>query len=67
MTGIDHLHIEAKTLKVEEHLGMLCSQLLEASLQQDHVCVPIVSDDSDTKEKRQMLHIAFLAYIEDLL
>ena len=25
MTGIDDLHAEAKSLKVEDHLGMLCS------------------------------------------
>ena len=32
MTTIDHLHTEAKTLKVDKHLGMLCSQFLAASL-----------------------------------
>ena len=37
MTAIDHIHSEAKTLKVEEHIGLLCSQFLAVNNQPEHV------------------------------
>ena len=33
MTAIDHLHTEAKVLKVVEHLSVLCAQHLATCLQ----------------------------------
>ena len=67
MTAIDHLHTEAKTLKVEEHLNLLCSQFLATSLQSDHASFPIVTADSGPRRKKQSLQTAFSDQISDLL
>ncbi|MEL6803865.1 MAG: reverse transcriptase domain-containing protein, partial [Bacteroidota bacterium] len=67
MTPIDHLHTEAKTLKVEEHLNLLCSQFLATCMQPDHASFPIVTADSGLRKKTQSLQTAFSDQISDLL
>ena len=67
MTAIDHLHTEAKALKVKEHLRMLCSQALATSLQPEHASFPIVTADSGPRNKKDTLQSGFLDQVEDLL
>ena len=67
MTPIDHLHTEAKTLKVDEHLKMLCSQHLATCLQPNHVSLPIVSSDSGPRRKKQTLQTYLGDQVNDLL
>ena len=67
MTDIDHLHTEAKTLKVGEHLKMLCSQFLATCLQPNHVSFPIVNADSGPRRIKQSLQTGFRDQIDDLL
>ncbi len=38
MTGIDHLHTEAKMMKVKPHCSMLSKHYLLATQKQDHPC-----------------------------
>ena len=59
MTGIDDLHAEAKMLKVEDHLRMLCSQHLATCLQPSHASFPAVTADSGPREIRQTLQRSF--------
>ena len=59
MTGKDDLHAEAKILKVEDHLRMLCSQFLASCLQPGHVSFPIVTADSGPREMKQTLQRSF--------
>ena len=59
MTGIDDLHAEVRTLKVEDHLRMLCSQFLATCLQPNHVSLPIVTADSGPREMKQTLQRSF--------
>ena len=67
MTPIDHLHTESKTLKVEEHLNMLCSQFLATCLHSNHASLPIVTADPGPRRKKQSLQTAFSDQINDLL
>ena len=59
MSGIDDLHAEAKMLKVEDHLRMLCSQFLATCLQPGHPSLPIVTADSGPREQKQTLQKCF--------
>ena len=59
MTGIDDLHAEAKMLKVEDHLRMLCSQALATCLQPGHASFSTVTADSGPREIRQTLQRSF--------
>ena len=67
MSAIDHLHAEAKMLKVDEHLDMLCSQFLATCLQPGHASYPVVTADSGPRRKKETLQTAFLGQIEHLL
>ena len=59
MTGIDDLHAEARTLKVEDHLRMLCSQFLATCLQPNHASLPIVTADPGPRDMKQTLQKSF--------
>ena len=59
MSGIDDLHAEAKMLKVEDHLRMLCSQFLATCLQPEHPSLPIVTADSGPREMKKTLQRCF--------
>ena len=67
MTPVDHLHTEAKILKVDEHLKMLCSQFLATCLQPNHASFPIVTADSGPRRKKQSLQMGFSDQVNDLL
>ena len=67
MTALDHLHAETKTLKVDEHLRMLCTQFLATCLQPGHVSFPIVTADSGPRRMKHTLQTAYLDQIGDLL
>ena len=67
MTPIDHLHTEAKVLKVDEHLKLLCSQHLATCLQPNHVSLPIVTADSGPRRMKQSLQTGFRDQVNDLL
>ena len=59
MSGIDDLHAEARMLKVEDHLSMLCSQFLATCLQPGHPSLPIVTADSGPREMKKTLQRCF--------
>ena len=67
MTPIDHLHTEARVLKVDEHLKLLCSQHLATCLQPNHVSLPIVTADSGPRRMKQSLKTGFRDQVNDLL
>ena len=67
MTPIDHLHTEAKVLKVDEHLKMLCSQHLATCLQPNHISFPIVTADSGPRRMKQSLQTHSGDQVNDLL
>ena len=67
MTPVDHLHAEAKVLKVGEHLKMICSQFLATCLQPHHASFPIVTADSGPSRKKQSLQSGFSDQVNDLL
>ena len=67
MTPIDHLHAEARVLRVGEHLSMLCSQYLATCLKPDHVAFSTVTADSGPKSKKQTLQLSFGDQVSDLL
>ena len=67
MTPMDHLNTEAKVLKVEEHLKMLCSQFLATCLQPHHASFPIVTVDSGPWRKKKSLQSGFSDQVSDLL
>ena len=54
MSGIDDLHAEAKILKGEDHLRMICSQFLITWLQTGHPSFYIVTADSGPREKKTL-------------
>ena len=55
MSKIDHLHTEARILKVKEHLEMLCAQFLASCLHPLHPSYPIVTADSGPRRKKETL------------
>ena len=59
MTGIDALHAESKTLKVENHLRMLCSQFLATCLKPDYASLPIVTADLGPRDMKQIFQKNF--------
>merc|ERR1719376_1136123 len=67
MTPVDHLHVEAKVLKVDEHLKMLCSQYLASSLQPDHASFSVVTADSGPRRKKATLQRSFADQVSHLL
>ena len=67
MTPIDHLHTEAKVLKVDEHLRLICSQYLATCLQPNHVSLPIVTADSGPRRMKLSLQTGFSDQVNDLL
>ena len=67
MTHIDDLHAEAKELKVDEHLKMLCSQFLATCLQPHHASFPIVTADSGPRRMKQSLQKGYSDQVDDLL
>ena len=67
MTPIDHLHTEAKVLKVDEHLKMLCSQHLATCLQPNHISFPIVTADSGPRRIKNTLQLHSRDQVSDLL
>ena len=67
MTPIDHLHTETKTLKVEEHLKMLCSQYLGTYFQPNHASFPVVTANSGPRRKKKTLQLSFADQVSDLL
>ena len=67
MTPIDHLHTEAKVLKVDEHLKMLCSQHLATCLQPNHISFPIVTADSGPRPMKQTLQMFSRDQVSELL
>ena len=67
MKTSDHLHTEAKALKVEEHLRMLCSQSLATSLQPEFASFLLVTADSGPRRMMETLQSDFLDQVEDLL
>ena len=67
MSPIDHLHTEAKIMKVEEHLQMICAQFLTTCLQPQHPSFPIVTDDSGPRNKKRTLQSRFYADVADHL
>ena len=67
MTPIDHLHTEAKVLKVDEHLKLLCSQHLATCLQPNHVSLPIVTADSGPRRMKLSLQTGHSDQVNDLL
>ena len=51
MSSVDHLHVEAKMLKVSEHLELLSAQYLARCLEPENVCHFITireTDEGDT-------------------
>ena len=64
MSSIDHLHMEAEILTVEEHLDMLCTQFLASSLQPGHPSFPIVTADSSPRNMKQTLQRRYAAQVE---
>ena len=52
MSVIDPLCIEAKALKVDEHLRKLCTQFLAIRLQPEHVSYLIVTANSGLREMK---------------
>ena len=45
MSSVDHLHVEAKMLKVREHSEPLSAQYLSRCLEPGHVCHSITTRD----------------------
>ena len=64
MSSIDHQHMEAEIMMVEEHLDMICTQFLVLSLQPNHPSVPIVTADSGPRNMKQNLQRRYAAQVE---
>ena len=59
MASINHLHQESLTLKVKNHSDMLSAQYLVNSLEEDHVCHGITTQEPrprPMKETLQSIH-----------
>ena len=64
MASVDHLHMEAEIMKVEEHLNMLCAQFLATCLQPDHASFPIVTADSGPRPIKQTLQSRYHTQVD---
>ena len=58
--SIDHLLAETQLLRVDQSLGLLCSQYLESALRPTHPAFPNVSQQSSPVTKKQTLRTRFL-------
>ena len=65
-SAVDHLHSEAKILKVQEHLDMICTQYLATYLQPEHPSFPIVTADSGPRPMKHTLQSRYLPRLEEL-
>ena len=59
MTPPDHLHSEAKMLKVDEHLHLLAAQYLASALRETHPMFPLVTHLPGPRSLKRTLQDAF--------
>ncbi len=67
MSSIDHLHCEAKMLKVMEHSELLSEQYLVQCLDPEHVCHNITTRGKPPRQMKQTLHTRHYPTVEPLL
>ena len=67
MASVDHLHMEAEVLTVEEHLDMLCAQYLASCLQPNHPSFPIVTEDSGPRNMKNTLQRRYNAQVASFM
>ena len=67
MSSIDHIHSEAKMLKVSEHSDLLSAQYLVQCLDPDHVCHNITTMYPRPRQMKQTLNTKHLQSIQPLL
>ena len=65
-SAVDHLHSEAKILKVQEHLDMICAQHLATCLQPGHPSYPIATAPAGPRPMKQTLQSRYLPKLEEL-
>ena len=67
MSSIDHLHSEAKMLKVGDHSDLLSAQYLVQCLDPEHVCHNITTMDPPPRQMKQTLYTKHHQSIRPLL
>ena len=55
MSSVDHLHVEAKMLKVREHSELLSAQYLARCLEPGNVCHSITTRETPKRRKKETL------------
>ena len=55
MSSVDHLHVEAKMLKVREHSELLSAQYLARCLEPGNVCHPITTRETPKRRMKETL------------
>ena len=67
MASIDHLHNEAKMLKVNEYLNLLASQYLASALRESHCMFETVTKLDDPRNLKETLQSAYYADVAPYL
>jgi len=65
--SIDHLHRETQLLRVEQSLGLLCSQYLASALRPNHPSFQIVSQPTSQTPKKHTLRSRYLPSVSPYL
>ena len=67
MSGVDHLHIEAKVLKVREHSELLFAQYLARCLEPSNVSNSITTRDTPKRRRKETLFTRHRSTVEPMI
>ena len=67
MSSVDHLHVEAKRLKVREHSELLSAQYLARCLEPGNVCHSITTRETPKRRMKQTLFPRYRNTVEPML
>ena len=67
MSSVDHLHVEAKMLKVMEHSELLSSQYLARCLEPENVCHSITSRETPKRRMKETLFTRHRNTVEPMM
>ena len=67
MSSVDHLHVEAKMLKVREHSELLSAQYLARCLEPGNVCHSITTSETPKRRMKETLFTRHRNTVEPMM
>ena len=67
MSSVDHLHVEAKMLKVREHSELLSAEYLARCLEPENVCHSITTRESPKRRMKETLFTRHRNIVEPMM